>query len=114
MHYTITVADTGQTPYTGAVVTDDLTGVLGNAAYDGDAAATAGTHLLRQPRPDLDRRPGPGGTATITYSVTVSNPDTGGTTLANTVTSAAPGSTCPPSGPAAASAASPSASSPGR
>ena len=28
VHYTITVADTGQTPYTGAAVTDDLTGVL--------------------------------------------------------------------------------------
>ena len=55
--YTITVADTGQTPYTGATVTDDLTGVLGAAAYNGDAAATIGTVVLRQPRPHLDRRP---------------------------------------------------------
>ena len=43
--YTITVADTGQTPYAGATVTDSLDGVLGDAAYNGDAAATvtAGT-----------------------------------------------------------------------
>ena len=27
--YTVTVTDSGQTPYTGAVVTDDLTGVAG-------------------------------------------------------------------------------------
>ena len=39
--YTITVTDTGQTPYTGAVVTDDLTGLLDDAAYGADAAATA-------------------------------------------------------------------------
>ena len=30
--YTVTIADTGQTPYTGAVVTDSLAGALG----DGD------------------------------------------------------------------------------
>ena len=53
--YTITVTDTGQTPYTGATVTDDLTGVLDDAAYNDDAAATSRHRLLRQPRPDLDR-----------------------------------------------------------
>ena len=37
----------------------------------------------------------PGDTATITYSVTVDNPDTGGKVLANTAASADPGSTCP-------------------
>ena len=31
--YTITAADTGQTPYTGATLTDDLTGVTDEAAY---------------------------------------------------------------------------------
>ena len=49
---------------------------------------------LRQPRPDLDREPEPRATATITYSVTVNNPDTGDKILANTVTSATPGSNC--------------------
>ena len=33
---------TGQTAYTGAVVTDSLTSGFDDAAYDGDAAATAG------------------------------------------------------------------------
>jgi hypothetical protein len=37
----------------------------------------------------------PGDTATITYSVTIRNPETGGTSLVNTVTSAAAGSSCP-------------------
>ena len=42
--YTITVTDTGQTAYTGATVTDSLDGMLDDATYDGDAAATtAGT-----------------------------------------------------------------------
>ena len=40
--YTITVTDSGQTPYAGATVTDSLSGVLGDAAYDGDAAASTG------------------------------------------------------------------------
>ena len=40
----------------------------------------------------------PGDTATITYSVTVNNPDTGDHVLANTVTSATAGSNCPSGG----------------
>ena len=39
-----------------------------------------------------------GAAATITYSVTVHNPDTGNHILANTVTSATPGSNCPSGG----------------
>ena len=38
----------------------------------------------------------PGGSATITYSVTVDNPDTGDKLPVNTVTSSAAGSSCPP------------------
>ena len=34
--------------------------------------------------------------ATVTFSVTVNNPDTGDKLLGTTATSAAPGSTCPP------------------
>ena len=58
--YTITVTDSGQTPYTGATLTDPLAGVLDDAAYNGDAAATAGQRVLRRPEPDLDREPGAG------------------------------------------------------
>ena len=97
VQYTITVADTGQTPYTGATVTDNLTGVLGNAAYNGDAAATTtGTASYASPALMWTGSLTPGGTATITYSVTVNDPDTGNTILTNTVASTAPGSTCPP------------------
>ena len=35
------ITDTGQTPYTGVTVTDPLTGLLDDATYNGDAAATA-------------------------------------------------------------------------
>ncbi len=96
VRYTITVADTGQTAYAGAAVADDLTSVLDDSAYDGDAAATAGTVSYASPVLTWTGSLSPGGTAVITYSVTVANPETGGTTLANTVTSAAPGSSCPP------------------
>jgi uncharacterized repeat protein (TIGR01451 family) len=93
--YTITVADTGQTAYTGASVTDDLTGVLNAAAYNGDAAATVGTVSYASPALTWTGNLAPGDTATITYSVTINNPETGGTSLTNTVTSAAAGSSCP-------------------
>jgi large repetitive protein len=96
VHYIITVADTGQTPYTAAAVTDDLAGVLGAAAYDGDATATTGAVSYASPALTWTGSLAPGDTAVITYSVTIDNPETGGTTLVNTVTSAAPGSTCPP------------------
>ena len=58
VHYTVTVTNSGQTPYTGASFTDPLAGVLDDAAYNNDAAATAGTRLVRQPEPDLDGGPG--------------------------------------------------------
>ncbi len=86
--YTVTVTDTGQTSYTGASVTDDLT-------------RRAGRRRLQRRR-GRDRRRGvatpapvltwtgslsPGDSATITYSVTVNNPDTGDKLLINTVAS---------------------------
>ena len=94
--YTVTVTDSGQTSYTGAVVTDDLTGVLDDAAYNGDAAATAGSVSFASPELTWTGDLSPGDTATVTYSVTVNNPNTGGKLMVNTVTSAAAGSTCPP------------------
>ncbi|HEY6787628.1 MAG TPA: hypothetical protein VI365_09985, partial [Trebonia sp.] len=93
--YTITVADTGQTPYTAAQVTDSLAGVLPDAAYDNDATATAGTVSYASPVLTWIGSLNPGDSATIRYSVTVNNPDAGGRLLSNTAISAAPGSTCP-------------------
>ena len=97
--YTVTVTNTGQTPYPGATVTDPLGSVLDDAAYVGTASATTGTVSYASPvltwTGDLLN---PGDTATITYSVTVNNPDTGNHILANTVTSTTPGSNCPADG----------------
>ena len=101
--YTITVTDTGQTPYAGAAVTDSLDGVLGDAGgYNSDAAATVtdGTGTagsLSYASPDLTWAGDltVGETVTITYSVTVHNPDTGGKLMLNFVTSSDPGPSCP-------------------
>ena len=88
------MTDTGQTPYTGATLTDPLSGVLDDAAYNSDAAATAGTVSYASPDLTWTGTWPPAAAATITYSVTVDNPDTGDQILANTVTSATPGSNC--------------------
>ena len=93
--YTVTVADTGQTPYAGAQVTDTLVGVLGDAAYNGDATASAGTVGYASPVLTWTGDLAPGEVVTISYSVTVNDPDTGGRILANTVVSPDPGSDCP-------------------
>jgi uncharacterized repeat protein (TIGR01451 family) len=96
--YTVTVHDTGQTPYTAATVTDSLTGVLTDTAYNNDAAATRGAVSYASPVLTWTGNLAPGDTATITYTVTVNNPDTGGGALSNTVVSGVPGSTCPAGG----------------
>jgi large repetitive protein len=100
--YTITVTDSGQTPYSGATVTDSLSGVLGDAVYNGDATATAGAVSYAGPVLTWTGDLAAGATATITYSVTVNNPDTGGKVMTNTAVSAAAGSTCPAGGQNAA------------
>ena len=93
--YTITVTNSGQTAYTGAAFTDPLSGVLDDASYDGDAAASAGTVSFASPNLTWTGNLAVGAAATITFSVTVKNPDTGDKLLASTVTSATAGSNCP-------------------
>ncbi|MEV6984399.1 fibronectin type III domain-containing protein [Sphaerisporangium sp. NPDC051017] len=100
--YTISLVNTGQTPYTGISLTDPLPGVLDDAVYDGDAAATTGAVAYTSPDLTWTGDVPVGGTVTITYSVTVRDPDPGSKVMANTVTSAAPGSTCSPTAHAAA------------
>jgi hypothetical protein len=41
--FTVTIADSGQTAYTGATVAISLAGIPDDAVYDSDAAATTGT-----------------------------------------------------------------------
>ncbi|MEV7005460.1 putative Ig domain-containing protein [Streptosporangium sp. NPDC051022] len=95
VHYTVTVTNSGQTPYTGASFTDALAGVLDDAAYNGDATATGGAVTLSGSTLTWTGDLAPGATATVTYSVTVSAPDPGDALLTGAVVSAARGSTCP-------------------
>ena len=72
MNYTVTVANSGLTPYPGATFTDPLTGVLDDAAYNGDAHATAGTVSFARPDLSWTGDVPASGSVTVTYSVTVS------------------------------------------
>ena len=83
--YTITVTNVGAVAYTGedpASFSDDLSGVLDDATYNGDVTggATVSGSLLQWSGP-LDI----GGTAQITYSVTVNDPAIGDRHLRNSV-----------------------------
>ncbi|WP_158559889.1 LPXTG cell wall anchor domain-containing protein [Prauserella sp. PE36] len=90
--YTVTAANTGTVPYTAenpASFTDDLSGVLDDATYNGDAtngATVDGTTL------DWSGPLGVGETVTVTYSVTVDDPAEGDKELSNVVIG---GENCP-------------------
>ncbi|MFF2073562.1 hypothetical protein ACFVXG_02275, partial [Kitasatospora sp. NPDC058162] len=89
--YTVTATNRASGTYLGAVVTDDLSGVLDGAVYGSDARASSGRTDYAAPRLTwtLDIRPG--ATETLTYTVTV-KADAGGRTLVNRLT--ADGSNC--------------------
>ena len=72
-----------------------LSGVLDDAAYNANAAATRGIGSFASPALTWTGSLNPGDSATVTFSVTVNNPDTGNKILASTVTTAATGSNCP-------------------
>ncbi|MGF1426802.1 LPXTG cell wall anchor domain-containing protein [Kitasatospora sp. LaBMicrA B282] len=89
--YTVTATNLATGTYHGAVITDDLSGVLDAAGYNDDATATAGLASYTAPRLTWTLDLQPGATQTLTYTVTV-KPDAGGRTLTNLVT--ADGSNC--------------------
>jgi uncharacterized repeat protein (TIGR01451 family) len=91
--YTVTVTNIGRTTLTGATFTDDLTGVLDDATYNNDAT---GTVTYTAPKLTWTGTLAVGATATVTYSVTVKNPDTGDFTLTNAITSTTPATTARP------------------
>jgi uncharacterized repeat protein (TIGR01451 family) len=93
--YTITAANSGQAAFAGATLTVGLAPVLDDATYNGDAAATVGIVSYASPTLTWTGSLDPGDTATITFSATVSNPDTGDEILSTTATSAAAGNNCP-------------------
>jgi uncharacterized repeat protein (TIGR01451 family) len=100
--YTLTVTNTGNVDYTlasPASLSDDLSAVLPDAVYDGNGAAGAGSVVYDAP--EL-RWSGPlpiAGVLTITYSVTVRDPDLGSHQLVNVVTTTDPGGDCPTGSP---------------
>ncbi|MCC6436829.1 MAG: DUF11 domain-containing protein, partial [Acidimicrobiales bacterium] len=91
--YTLTVTNTGPGTLTGAVVTDDLAGVLDDATLGAlPAGASRLGDQLTWTVPDI----APGGTATLSYAATV-QPTAVGATLHNSAAPASPGGTCAPS-----------------
>ncbi|MGN7966465.1 LPXTG cell wall anchor domain-containing protein [Microbacterium sp. 22179] len=96
--YSVTVTNIGQVDYTDAVpatFTDDLSGVLDDATYNGDASngATVTGNTL-----DWSGAVPIGETVTVTYSVTVNQPGTGDRRLVNTVLPTGPGGSCTEAG----------------
>ncbi|MFJ5922488.1 hypothetical protein ACIQF6_07725 [Kitasatospora sp. NPDC092948] len=69
--YTVTVTQQGTGEVKGATITDDLSEVLDDAAYNGDARATTGTAEVKDGKLVWTGDLPVGDTATITYSVTV-------------------------------------------
>ena len=51
--YTVTMVNNGETPYTGAVVTNSLAGLVDHPTYNTDAAMTIGTGVLLFTSPNL-------------------------------------------------------------
>ncbi|MFG1867237.1 DUF7927 domain-containing protein [Micromonospora arborensis] len=92
--YTIAIVNTGQTAQTGVTVTNSLAGLLDDATYNGDAVASVGTVTFTSPNLQWSGTLAPGATATVTYTVTVANPDNGNRLLTSQVSSAAAGSSC--------------------
>jgi fimbrial isopeptide formation D2 family protein/uncharacterized repeat protein (TIGR01451 family) len=84
--YTVAVKQTGSAP-AAASFTDDLTKVLDDADYNGDAVASVGTVSVAGNGLSWSGTVPVGGTATITYSVTVKTPPAGDQQLTNVVTS---------------------------
>jgi large repetitive protein len=96
--YTVTVhnigaADYGTDPIGPATWTDDLSQVLDDARYLGDAQATTGGVAYTAPALTWSGKLAAGKTATIRYSVQANDPAKGDKTLLNTVTG--PDSACP-------------------
>ncbi|MGJ4846607.1 Ig-like domain-containing protein [Leifsonia sp. Le1] len=96
--YTVTVTNTGKVDYTAAKpasFTDDLTNVLDDATYNGDASNGA---TYAAPTLAWSGALAAGQTVKVTYSVTVNNPNTGNHHLVNAVIPTGPGGVCDPAG----------------
>ncbi|MBQ3358350.1 MAG: DUF11 domain-containing protein [Microbacterium sp.] len=94
--YTVTVENTGSVDYTDgapASFSDDLSAVLDDAAYNGDADNGA---TYTEPTLSWSGALAAGESITVTYSVTVNDPNTGDDVLTNAVVPTSPGGDCVP------------------
>ncbi|WP_440070603.1 hypothetical protein [Streptosporangium sp. OZ121] len=105
--YTITVGNVGNAVYPGATLTGDLSRVLDDAAYNGDARVTRGTVSYGAPRLAWTGDIPVAETVTITYSVTVGTPATGDGVLDSAVQAPGGGTNCPNPAPWSARLAAP-------
>ncbi|WP_127818668.1 DUF7927 domain-containing protein [Microbacterium sp. CPCC 204701] len=90
LRYTVAITNTGNVDIPEgdpAVVTDDLSGVLEGASYNGDASATSGAIVASDATLTWTGGLETGETATVTYSVTVASTAQDGSSLVNVVTS---------------------------
>ncbi|WP_425834042.1 SpaA isopeptide-forming pilin-related protein [Streptomyces fractus] len=83
VNYTVTVKNTGDADYKDATVTDDLSKLLDDATYNDDAKATSGDVTYTEPNLSWKGDVPAGGSATVTFSATVNDPDTGDHKLPN-------------------------------
>ncbi|MCX5406319.1 DUF11 domain-containing protein [Streptomyces sp. NBC_00335] len=83
--YTITAKNIGSLDYPNAKLTDDLTQLLDDAAFDGVATADLGSATYTAPKLSWTGDVPRGRTATITYKVKVNDPLTGDGKLTNHV-----------------------------
>ncbi|MFE6867956.1 hypothetical protein ACFVFS_15495 [Kitasatospora sp. NPDC057692] len=90
--YTVTVTQHGKAEIKSATVTDDLSKVLDDATYNDDVKASTGTTEVKDGKLVWTGDLPAGGTATITYSVTVTGG--GDTKLHNVVTTTDKRGTC--------------------
>ncbi|MDN4595712.1 SpaA isopeptide-forming pilin-related protein [Leifsonia virtsii] len=96
VRYTVRVTNTSRLDFTAAApatFTDDLSDVLREATYNGDATGGA---VYTAPVLSWSGALAAGGTVTIGYSVTVTSPVKGDRSMVNTVVSAPSGSNCFP------------------
>ncbi|SDT83170.1 conserved repeat domain-containing protein [Streptomyces sp. TLI_053] len=96
--YTVNVTNTGTVP-ANADFTDDLGAVLDDATLvPGSVTATTGSASVTGSTLTYTGVLSPGGTATVTYRVTVNTPDTGDRALTNSATPTGQGGTCATAG----------------
>ncbi|MER6824727.1 hypothetical protein ABT352_01880 [Streptosporangium sp. NPDC000563] len=93
--YTITVGNVGNATYPGATLTGELSRVLDDAVYNGDARATSGTLSYDAPKLNWAGDIRVGETVTVTYSVTVGTSATGDGVLDSAVQALGGGTNCP-------------------